>query len=255
MPAREHKTQQTKRPEPTTARLQRRVDVRHRHADPDRLATKLGDQRALRQQKRLEIAGQFQKLVAAERHRAPVLAPRLVVNLHQDVDLLLELGQICPADGHPAVARPGPGQAFEVSHIHVGERHLARQQILHLDQAGRLDKPLVVRRIPSREQRRWFVKILDQQSDLIVDGEARRTAHALEPLPTQPFRRRRKQALGHRLVIDTFEESEEANAIAVHLEVAVEPNRRDAPDRLAGSVPREKQRRVRVLEKRATRSV
>ena len=254
-PAREQKAQQAKRPEPAAARLDRHVDVRHRHADAHRLAVVLGDQRALRPQERLEIPGQFLELVMADRHRAPVLAPRLGVNLHEDFHLRLELGQVRRANRHLAVPRAGLGQALEVAHVQVGKRHLARQQILRLGQAGRLDQPPIVRRVPRREQRRRLVEILDQQPDLLVDGKARRAAHALEPLPAQPLRRRREQASGHRLVINALEEAEEANAVAVHLEVAVEPDRGDTPNRLASGVPCEEQRRVRVLKKRAARPI
>ena len=254
-PAREQKAQQAKRPEPAAARLDRHVDVRHRHADAHRLAVVLGDQRALRQQERLEIPGQFLELVMADRHRAPVLAPRLGVNLHEDFHLRLELGQVRRANRHLAVPRAGLGQALEVAHVHVGKRHLARQQILRLGQAGRLDQPPIVRRVPRREQRRRLIKIFDQQPDLLVDGETRRAAHAFEPLPAQPLLDSCKQLPGHRLVVNALKEAEESNAVAVHLEVAVEPNCRNAPDRLAGGVPREKQRRVRVLKERAARPI
>ena len=112
----------------------------------------------------------------------------------------------------------------------------AGDKILGFGQTGRLDQSLVVRRIPRREQGRCVVEVFDQQADLVVDGEAGRPAHFFQALLTEPLLGSGKQSPGHGRVIDALEEPEKADAVIVHLEVAVEPDGSDTPDRLAVGV-------------------
>ena len=229
----QHEANQAKRPQLSAAGFHRDIDVGDCHGDANRLPVVLGDQRALRQKERLEFADKFAELSAADWHGAPVFAPSLGVDLDENIDLIIELRKVSRPHGDTIVSRAHPAKPFNIRWIDLRNGHPARDEVFGLGQTSRLDQSLVVRWVPRREQRRWRVKVIHQQTDLLVDSEAGRTPHFHQFLLTEPLPGSSKQLPRDGRVIDAFEEPEKADAVIVHLEMAIETDGGDATNRLA----------------------
>jgi hypothetical protein len=67
------------------------IEVRQSKRDGHGLASDLDDLGQVRDHQQLQISGHFAQLGAGERNKSPILAPRVVVHVHDDPYVALDI--------------------------------------------------------------------------------------------------------------------------------------------------------------------
>src|SRR5206468_12954702 len=109
------------------------------------------------------------------------------------------------------------------------------EQILYGLQARRANQPLVVRRVPAREELRMLTDSVDKESAVVVRGRIHRSPQRRQPARAKPLRGHEKKRATNLGVVHGFEKAEEPDAVAVKMVVRAILDCCDATDGFAVS--------------------
>jgi hypothetical protein len=231
--------------------LERDVEVRQRQREGNRLARALGEDDHLGIDHGLELLRHVLDLGLGHRHEAPVLLPRRVVDLADEVDFLLEALHVHRArDDRLALA-----DQLDAAHQPLGRVVVVDpvgEQVLALPESRALVERAVIGRVVRHHDRRRRREAVDQGAAIVVGREVHRPAQRVLPARAHPFPGAVEQGRSRLEIVLALEEAEEADLVAVELVVRAVVDRRDAPDHAA--VPEGEERLdLGVLEERVLR--
>jgi len=153
---------------------------------------------------------------------APIVRPRGVEHAADPLRFVIEAAHVDGAQansaalGDPLHASRNP---FGDGRVVIGPSNLVDPQILDLAKVRPLQQARVVGRVVRHHQRRRRIETRDEQATLLVHGESDGTTQRCHATPPDPVACRAQQLGGNGRIVDTLEEAEETDAVAVRLGV------------------------------------
>ena len=208
--------------------FQRLVDVGQGQREADGLAIFVLDEvDEVRVGERLEAFGHEVELLVGHGHEAPVLLPRLVVNVANLLDLAVEVFHVHVAYGQPLFFQHVLGdfaQTADIDHLLVD---VPCKQLLADPVTAVQAQVVVIRRVIEHEEHRRAVVALRQHAALVVHRGTHRPAHRVEALALEPHGGGLEKRVGNLLVVHALEKSPETYLVVVNLVVTTVLDRGD----------------------------
>src|SRR5215211_4055983 len=207
------------RQQPAVHARERLVHVGHRDRHSHRLPVPLGDHEPVAVEDQLQLLGVVVEVLLRVGNEAPILAPGLVVDPGEGVELLPQPPAAHLADGDPVLwlelVRQLPDHRQHL--VTLGHVQLPHVEVHRLRQPGRLAQLAVVGRMPGLLYHRLALVALDQHPGLVVHREVHRPDHSVAATRAQPALGRLQQRVERLVVPFELEEAEHAPSAPVEI--------------------------------------
>ena len=188
------------------------IGDRDRHADHLAGVFALGDHEPVLVEGKLQLLGEGVEILLGVRHEVPVLRPRCVVDLAEELHVFAQLAAAHRAHADPVLALRLVGELPDHRQhpVAFGDLQFPHQQVHRLAHPRLLQQPLVVGRVPRLVDHRAHVEALDQDAALVVHREVGGPDHLLAAALPQPRLCGVEQCLEDLAVLLELQEAEPA---------------------------------------------
>ena len=192
-------------------RLDRPVEIGPGHQEGDRRAVHFGDAHQIGADQRFELLADISDLAVADRHEAPVVAPRIVKDAKDDLRILVEVLEVHLANTNAWVLFARSDYPADQRVEFLGDIKFIRHQALGDCIAFSFNPALHVGGVVPHHHHRRMIVPQREQAGFVPDRQAERGEYAGHALVAQPLLGARDQGVRDRAVF-SFEHSPVAGA-------------------------------------------